>query len=299
MRRIAAIVLLTLGAGLVAPLQAQAQEPTPFTYDLAGGGALTLRRDGQGLVLTGRVAGEDVALRSEGNTGGEWRFVLPGTPGLAGALSGRRGAPRVLIVRRAPGDTLEGRIESEGQAAIPLRGTRRVEPAAECKPKTDRWWSRHAVGAWGFARALWDFYKPGSKRFEELRGDATRADTRGLRTRLERLPAPWSPELIYQEARAMTSSNRAALELAFGLVVDDFDLPLAPLPGIPADEVLFDKYAHYFGSAILAHRSNASGSFTIGVLKEVMDQLTDGTYSEDDLMADALGAELGQRLQCE
>lgn len=298
MRRIAAIVV-TLSLGLVA--SAGAQEPTAFTYDLADGGAVTLRRDGQSLVLTGRVAGEDVNVRSQaGASGGEWRFVLPASRGMTGVLTGRQATgTRVLIVRRAPGDTLEGRIEATGKPAVALRGTRHVEPVAECKPKTDRWWSRHAVGAWGFARAMWDFYKPGSKRFEELRGSATRADTLGLRTRLERLPTPWTPEMIYKEARAMTSSNRAALELAFGLVVDDMDLPFAPIPGIPDDVDRFDKYAHYFGSAILAHRSNASGSFTIGVLKEVMDELSEGAYSEDDLMADALGAELGQQLQCE
>lgn len=298
MRRIVAIVAL-LGVGLAA--SARAQDPTSFTYDVAGQGPMTLRRDGEALVLTGRIGGQDVAVRSEGAaTAGEWRFVLPGTPGIAGVLAGRRGgAPRVLIVRRAAGDTLEGRIEAQGQAAVPLRGTRRVEPVAECKPKSDRWWSRHAVGLWGFARAMWDFYKPGSKRFEELRGASTRADTRALRARLERGPSPWTPEMIYREARALTSSNRAALELAFGLTVDDFDLPLAPIPGISPDEVLFDKYSHYFGSAILAHRSNAPGSFGIGVLKEVMDEVSGGGYSEDDLMADALGAELGQSLQCE
>jgi len=305
MRRIAAIVV-TLGVALAA--SAHAQDSTSFTYDLAGGGALTLRRDGQDLILTGHVGGKDVTVvRSDaGPVAGEWRFVLPPTQGITGVLEGRRGAPRVLIVRRTQNDTLEGRIEQQGKPAVALSGSRRapapapapVQPAAECKPKSDRWWSRHAVALWGFGRAMWDFYKPGSKQFEELRGNATRADTRALRTRLERGPSPWTPEMIYKEARAMTSSNRAALELAFGLVVDDMDLPFAPIPGIPADVDRFDKYAHYFGSAILAHRSNAPGSFGIGALKEVMDEVSGNGYSEDDLMADALGAELGQSLQC-
>ena len=45
-------------------------------------------------------------------------------------------------------------------------------------------------------------------------------------------------------------------------------------------------------SAILAHRSNARGSFTVGWLKEVMDEVSGSGYSDPDLLADALGAEL-------
>ncbi|MCO5166132.1 MAG: hypothetical protein M9894_07165 [Planctomycetes bacterium] len=291
------VVLL---AALLAAAPAWAQED--FTYVLTGGapGEVTLRREGEGLRLTGRLDGRDLDLRGERHGDG-WRFVLPGTPGITGVLAGREAAgPRVLVVRRAPGDVLEGRLEGGGAALVSLRGARKRAPVvpAECAPTRDRWWSRHGVATWELGRSLWDFFKPGSRRLEELRGPMTQQDARGLRTRLERLPAPWTPEMIYAEARAMTSSPREALQLAFALTVDHVDLPLAQLPGIDPREPVFDKYAHFFGSAILAHRANATGSFTVGWLKEVMDRVSGGEYSHDDLMADALGAEFGQRLQC-
>lgn len=292
---------IVLAAALLVTAPAvHAQEA--FSYVLTGGaqGEVTLRREGDGLRLTGRIDGRDLDLRGE-RRGDGWRFVLPGTPGLAGALAGRQAAgPRELFVRRAPGDVLEGRLEGGGAGQVTLRGARRQAPVvpAECAPVRDRWWSRHGVATWELGRSLWDFFKPGSRRLEELRGPMSMADARGLRTRLERLPAPWTPETIYAEARAMTSSPREALQLAFALSIDHLDLPLAPLPGVDPREPLFDKYAHFFASAILAHRGNATGSFTVGWLKEVMDELSGGEYSDADLMADALGAEFGQRLQC-
>lgn len=295
MSRIAAIVLLVLLLVGVSPATAQ----ETFTYALDGAdGEVTLRRDGSSLVLAGRLNGQDLTLRGT-RDGTAWRFVLPGTPGLAGALEGARGAPRVLLLRRGAGDVLEGRIESQNQAPVTFRGARRQPaPPAECKPTRDRWYSRHGVAVWEVGRALWDFYKPGSRRLEELRGEVTMAQTRALRARLDRVPAPWSPDTIYAEARAMTRTTREALELSFALTVDQLDMPLAPLPGIDPGETIFDKYEHFFASAVLAHRSNATGSFTVGWLKEVMDEVSSGTYSEADLMADALGAEFGQRLQC-
>lgn len=314
MDRLANLLVVLLAGLLAAALPAHAQDPAPsappsgstgadegtFSYGLTGGaaGALTLRRDGAALLLSGRLDGQDVSLRGE-RQGDAWRFVLPGTPGLAGALSGARGAPRVLLLRRGAGDLLEGRIEGQGQAPVTFSGARERQPAAECAPTRDRWWSRHGVAAWEVGRALWDFYKPGSRRLEELRGGVTGAQTRALRARLEqRRAAPWTPEVIYAEARAMSPTPRAALELAFGLTVDNMDLPLAPLPGVDPREPIFDKYEHFFASAILAHRGNAAGSFTVGWLKEVMDEVSGGTYSDDDLIADSLGAEFGQRLQC-
>lgn len=295
MRRIAAVSL----ALLIAAGSASAQQE--YTYEVPGG-EVTLRRDGDELVLTGRLQGQDVALRGT-KQGDAWRFVLPGTPGIAGVLEGRRDAPpRILLLRRGAGDVLEGRIEGEGAEPVTFRGARRqateVAPA-ECRPARDRWWSRHAVAVWELGRALWDFYKPGSRRLQELRGQVTMAQSRALRARLEeRRLAPWTPEDIYAEARAMTGSVREALQFAFALTVDQLDMPLAQLPGIDPGETIFDKYEHFFASAILAHRSNATGIFTVGWLKEVMDKLSHGTYSEADLMADALGAEFGMRLQC-
>lgn len=292
MRRIAAVLLVAL---LGVAGRACAQD---YTYALQGAeGELTLRRDGADLVLSGRLDGQDLRLRGT-KQGDAWRFVLPGTPGLAGALDGTRGAPRVLLLKRGAGDVLEGRIEAQGSQPTTFHGARRRQAPAECKPTRDRWWSRHGVAVWEVGRALWDFYKPGSRRLEELRGDVSLAQTRALRARLEQRPRPWTPEVIYEEARAMTTSAREALELSFGLACDQLDMPLAPLPGIDPSETIFDKYEHFFASAILAHRANATGSFTVGWLKEVMDELSHGAYSEADLMADALGAEFGQRLQC-
>ncbi len=299
MVRSAAIVLLVLLVG-VGGLADRACAQEEYAYALQGAeGELTLRRQGDALLLTGRLAGQDLTLRGS-RQGDVWRFVLPGTPGLAGALEGGAGAPRVLLLRRGQGDVLEGRVEGQGAAPLTFRGVRRQAPAspAECKPMRDRWWSRHGVATWEVGRALWDFFKPGSRKLEELRGDMTMAQTRALRARLDTKPAPWTPEVIYAEARAMSGTTREALELAFALTVDQLDMPLAQLPGIEPGETIFDKYEHFFASAILAHRGNATGSFTVGWLKEVMDEVSGGEYSEADLMADALGAEFGLRLQC-
>jgi hypothetical protein len=192
----------------------------------------------------------------------------------------------------------------EGQPALLALGAstkvaRREElRRAEETPVSDRWWSRHAVGAWGVARALWDIAKPGSRGFEELRGEATSETVKALLARLHerRASVVWTPYVIYTEARALSPTRREALQLSLALLIENYDLPLAPMPGIDPEEPLHDKYEHFFASAVLAHRSNAMGSFTVGWLKEVGDQFGTG-YSEPDLMADALGAEFGQNLQ--
>lgn len=296
---------LALGLALTFALvgAARGQE---HTYDVASDGAsrgaLTVRREGAALLLTGTLDGRALSLRGE-KVGEAWRFVLPPVAGLAGVLSGTEGKPQVLLLRRAPGDVLVGKLEREGEAPVVLRGARRAAPeaageAGECRPARDRWWSRHGVAVWEFGRALWDFYKPGSRRFEELRGPVTKDDATRLRLRLARTPGPYTPEVLFREARALARTDREALQLAFGLLVDHPSLPLVQLPGIDADEPVHDKYEHFFASAILAHRSNATGSFTVGWLKEVMDEVSGSSYSEDDLTADALGAEFGQRLQC-
>jgi hypothetical protein len=284
MRTAAPLLLLALACS------ARGQEQT---YDVEGPGitgAFTVRRDGDALALTGRLGDQPLETRGERTPQG-WRFVLPGTPGLAGALTGERGAPRVLIIRK-DGDGVAGELDG-----VALRGARRAPVPAECAPTRDAWYARHGVATWEVGRALWDFYKPGSRRFEELRGDVTRERTRALKQRLRR-EAPLTAETIYQEARAMTRSAREALQLSFALLLDERDLRLERLPGLAEDAPLHDKYEHFFASAILAHRANARGGFAVGWLKEVMDHVAGGQYDEDDLLADALGADFGQRLQC-
>lgn len=147
----------------------------------------------------------------------------------------------------------------------------------------------------GVGQAMWDFYKPGSRRLEELRGYSTGDQTDAMREVMDTIPGPWTAEQIYRVARGMEDSDRTALELAFGFMVDQRNVPLKQFPGIESNDI-HDKYEHFFASAIMAHRGNADGSFTVGWLKEVVDEVSGSGYSEEDLIADALGAEFGQEL---
>ncbi|HBP17538.1 MAG TPA: hypothetical protein DEA08_07085, partial [Planctomycetes bacterium] len=156
---------------------------------------------------------------------------------------------------------------------------------------------RQGVATWGTLRALWDFYKPGSRNFEELRGDFEGSDTQAVKEQVEKLPKPRTPETIFRVARARTQSDIEALQLAFATVVDHAtSMDLQQLPGIDAQEPIYDKYKHFFGCAVMAYRSNGTGSFFVGWLKEVMDGATGSGYSEPDLIADALGADFAERL---
>jgi len=238
------------------------------------------------------------------------RYVA--VPGLRPRAHFERDGRAVGLLRaERPPEPLEARpvapAPSDAAAEAPrfadFDGALGEEPVpGECAPRRDAWWARHAVATWGGLRAMWDFFRPGSRRYEELRGDTTPADARALRADLEGAEAapPWSAATIFRTAQARTASDREALQLAFGLVHDHPDLDLRRLPGLAPDVPLHDKLAHFFGSAILAHRSNARGSFALGWVKEVLDEVAPGGngYSEDDLLADALGADFGQTLHC-
>ncbi len=311
---------------------------TEPSYDLDGTladgvpvrGTVAVRRVGRDTVLDARLVGaglpQQLVVRGERMADGSLRFKLPGTPGLRGALArdGSGTAPRYIYLRRnADGTVSGGGLAEDGTTALGgLHGTRALPaptpiapdkaPPAVCEPGPRSGLASVVNGGVvgskvtgavrTFVGALWDFYKPGSRRFEELRGDVTPAQTTLLAQRLaaNRTP-PFSPEVIYAEARTLAKTPEEALRLSFALLVDQGagQLPLAPIPGIDEDLPRHDKYEHFFGSAILAQRGNGTGSFTVGWLKEVMDGLPGGTgYDQDDLMADALGADFGQRLHC-
>lgn len=321
------LVLALPGAGL-----AQERPPEARRYDVRGAldggparGVLTLERSQAGLRLELRLEQGPDELRAwsgrGAREGGGWSFQLPPrTQGVAGALGrlGQASAPagaRALRLRRADAERLEVELVEAGRAAGHLAGVRLPAgasaptgasggppdgPLGQCAPTADAWWARYPVAGWGIGRAVWDFYKPGSRRFEELRGQTTRDETRFLRLRLRGAPAPHDPRALFREARAVSQDDRSALELVLGLLIDEgHDLPLAPLPGIPAARQGLDKYEHFFASAVLAHRSNARGSVAVGWLKEAGDGLPGGTgFDEHDMAANRQGARFGQALLC-
>jgi hypothetical protein len=325
-----ALVLLAAHVSLAQPVAVAPSRGGPGSrstpsYDLTGTlsdgvpvrGSVAVRMDRGVPVLDARLDAPGVPpllmVRGERLPDGSVRFKLPGTPGLRGVIAqdGSGKAPRYIVLRKNADGTVSGGGQAEdGTPLGSLSGTRTPPPAppvvpdkappAACDADAPISHIPNAVSTFG--RALWDFYKPGSRSFEELRGDVTREQTTALAQRLaaNRTP-PFSPEVLYAEARTLASTPAEALRLAFGLLVDQGPgaLGLAELPGIDGDLPRHDKYEHFFASAILAERGNASGSFTVGWLKEVMDGLSGGTgYDEDDLMADALGADFGQRLHC-
>lgn len=301
---------LVLGAGACALAQAEApaateaaRPPVVVTGSLEGkrsrGTVYPPQGDQPLRVTIGDLQGE--ARRTGKHT---WRVTLLRyeSVGAAGRLAGDedKGEPtrfQALIQRK--GDKVRVLIRKGRRLAGRLQGEvpRRLEDGAQPDDlKRDAWWARHGVATWGFARALWDFYKPGSRRLEELRSDITREETQELFDELQRTAAkPWRAKVIFTAARARVGSDREALQLAFALMVDHRTVPLRPFPGLE-NEPIHDKYEHFFASAILAHRSNARGSFGIGWMKEVMDEVSGSGYSEPDLIADALGAEFGQQL---
>jgi hypothetical protein len=314
-------LVLVAAVACVAPAAAQeASVPVAHTYVVTGTldgkpvkGEVTVRRDGARLLVEGTLGDREfrgLGEKSGPEAGGAWRVELPGSRGAAAVIatlgSARRPVPpRVLLLRRGPNDTLQATVADEAGAQVgTLAGA--VRPPAECRPVRDTWWARHPVALWEIGRALWDLYKPGSRGLEELRGPVTTEHTKVLRAALEKGPKPYTTDSIYAAARALVRTPREALQLSFALVVDHPDLgPLKPLPGQPPGSTeVHDKYEHFFASAIMAHRSNGQGSFNVGLLKEVLDEVSGqagygGTgFSEDDLLADAQGAEFGQGLQC-
>src|SRR5690606_10287778 len=158
-----------------------------------------------------------------------------------------------LVLTRGAGGAVDGVLYRDGAAVGRLSRARAeppppAEPApAECKPTQDAWWARHAVATWGVGRALWDFFKPGGRSFEELRADIRAGERAALRAGLVRSAAkPWGPAAIYRAARARPPDDRTALQLCFALLVDHRRLPLRRLAGNAEDEPIHDKYEHFF-----------------------------------------------------
>jgi hypothetical protein len=331
MARIATQLALAVIAAQVS--LAQASPSYDLTGTLSDGvpvrGSVAVRMDRGVPVLDARLDATGVPpllmVRGEKLPDGSVRFKLPGTPGLRGALArdGSGKAPRYIYLRRnADGTVSGGGLAEDGTTALgALRGTRAAPaptatapdkaPPAVCEPPVGRYAAVLNGGVAGretgralktFAHALWDFFKPGSPAFEGVRSDITKDQTTQLAQNLARnRTPPFTPDMIYAEARAVAKTPGEALRLAFALFPDGHghSMALAPLAGIDEDQHGVDKYEHFFVSAIMAERGNATGSFTVGWLKEVMDGLPGGTgYDEDDLMADALGADFGQRLRC-
>jgi len=318
-------IATTLALALLAAQVVFAQPATPSTYDLTGTlsdgvpvrGTVGVRMDRGVPVLDAKLDAPGVPpllmVRGERLADGSVRFKLPGTPGLRGALlqDGSGKAPRYIVLRKNADGTVSGGGQAEdGSPLGSLTGARTPPPApavapdkappAVCNADAPIGHYPRAVGTFG--RALWDFFKPGSPAFEGVRSDITKDQTTQLVQNLARnRTPPLTPEMIYAEARAMTKTPGEALRLSFAMFPDGHGhtFPLAPLPGIDEDQHGVDKYEHFFVSAIMAERGNATGSFTVGWLKEVMDGLPGGTgYDQHDLMADALGADFGQRLHC-
>lgn len=288
----------------------------------------------QGSVELIRVEGEALLEAKLGDYRGRGRRIGAGlwkvtltrgqAVGLAGRLQGREGDLRALtLLLTNTGEAIHAALYREGErvgrlgarrSGVRDRQTRRGRrPVREpddfnaqlgepSRPRQRRLVRnlpllRQGVATWGTLRALWDFYKPGSRDFEELRGDYEARDTQRVLARLSQLPGPLTPAVIFRVARAETQSDLGALQLSFATVLDHaHSLELEQLPGIAAEEPVFDKFKHFFGCAVMAYRSNGAGSFFVGWLKEVMDGATGSGYSEPDLIADALGADFAERL---
>ncbi|MCA8925162.1 MAG: hypothetical protein KDD82_25350 [Planctomycetes bacterium] len=249
--------------------------------------------------LRGALLGETASGNARGETQGEFSMLLTNDGRELTSVVYKDGKPagRLRAERRDPPQrettqTRRGRRTSKAPQVDELGDEIRREQDGLTRNAPV---FRQATATWGTARALWDLFKPGSRGLEELRGYSTGDDTQAMRAAMDTIPGPWTPAQIYRVARGQETSDRAALELAFGFLVDQRNLPLQQLPGIDSEDV-HDKYEHYFASAILAHRSNATGSFAVGALKEMLDEVSGSGYSEDDLIADALGAEFGQEL---
>lgn len=288
-------------------------QPVPHGRKLGTGTQIETRLEGQ--ELSGRVGWEFVGGKRQliarlGDWSGRGRRVGPGRyvfelhrkrakqRGLVGVLrqtevSGEHSETMELLVDRNQG--FRAALRKDGEVLSRVREPAPVVTGEPPELLRRTWWGFLPVAAWGTARTAFDFFKPGSQGFEEMRGETTREDTQALRRALEEFtPKPWGPAEIYRAARELTLSDYLALQLAFGFTVDE-RWEMRQLIGIDAKEPLHDKYQHYFACAVMAHRSNAQGSFFVGWAKEVGDIPGTG-YSEPDLVADALGAEFGESL---
>jgi len=288
-------------------------QPVPAGRQLGTGTQVEARLGGQN--LAGRVGWEVVAGKRElvarlgewsdrGTRVGPGRYVFKlqrrraKQRGVAGVLrgstaSGEHTETMELLVDRSQG--FRAALRQDGKV---LARVRRPAPVVTGEPPEllrRTWWGSLPVAAWGTAVTAFEFFKPGSRGFEEMRGETTPEDSRALRQALEDFtPKPWGPAEIYRAARELSLSDYLALQLAFGFSLDE-RWEMRELIGIDSKEPLHDKYNHYFASAVMAHRANAPGSFFVGWAKEVGDIPGTG-YSEPDLVADALGAEFGESL---
>jgi hypothetical protein len=288
-------------------------QPVPAGQKLGAGTKLETRLEGQD--LSGRVGWEVVEGKRQlvarlGDWSGRGKRVAPGRyvfqlqrkrakqRGVVGVLqgtkvSGQHTETMELLVDRNEG--FRAALRKDGEVLTRVREPAPVVVGEPPELLRSTWWGTLPVAAWGTARTAWDFFKPGSQGFEEMRGETTRDDSQALRRALEEFtPKPWGPAEIYRAAREIALSDYEALQLAFGFSIDE-RWEMRQMMGIDAKEPLHDKYQHYFASAVMAHRSNATGSFFVGWAKEVGDIPGTG-YSEPDLVADALGAEFGQTL---
>lgn len=288
-------------------------QPVPAGTPLGAGTKIETRLKGQS--LAGRVGWERIGNkrqlvarlgewsgRGERVAPGRYRFklerVVKNQGGVVGVLSGketkgtRRESMELLVDRN---DGFRAALRQEGKVLSRVREPAPVVVGEPPELLRRTWWGTLPVAAWGTARTAFDFFKPGSQGFEEMRGDSSRADTRALRKALEEFtPKPWGPAEIYRAAREQSLSDYLALQLAFGFTIDE-RWDMRQMIGIDAAEPLHDKYEHYFACAVMAHRGNATGSFFVGWAKEVGDIPGTG-YSEPDLVADALGSEFGESL---
>lgn len=221
-------------------------------------------------------------------------WVLCGDPG-----------SRLFEVRLRHDGKVIGRYHARLQLSPPPLSTRRGPidaPLGSAGPPVDltklvrnRWWSRGTVGMWGLLRGVWDGIR--GRDGSHFAQGTTPEQVARLHADLLRQPRPWSMLTIFQTARRQTRSDDDALALCVGWALVHHEAPVRPMRGLPPGESLDDKTLHFFVSAIMARRSNSSGSLSVGVLKELKDELPGGSgYNQRDITADTWGAVFGEAL---
>ena len=300
---------LLIGLLLSAVASAQVQVPNAGdeeVYSLEGSvegsparAFVLLKRKGPTkLRLLARVAvGDRTEQWNEVVAASEPRWVLSNPASVVDRLIGRRVPTTDAVITQADHRRLVIEVQENGLALGTLAGDRLDRVGPDPRDWRSNFLLRGPVARWGMARAFWDLIKPGSRRFEEFRGDSDAALSAKIAARLD-LTQELSVARLYRAARAETPDDRAALQAAFGFLVDTPDLSFRQFPGIPAGEQRADKYQHFFVSAFLAHRSNLEGSLVVGWAKEVLDMRPGGSgYNDQDLFADLLGASFGEALR--